>query len=143
MLIVRLQRTTNFIFLLEIWTYYDSVSCYGRYFGLIDKAVHTYLLSNIGMCIDVHRRSVLHSVNKTRTLSQTQETRKILERSRLLKLKTIMSSTCCPILPKNEPVNAQQSAPYLLIENNNNKNNIKLSLKAKFWATIYCYFCYC
>ena len=38
----------------------------------------------------------------------------------------------CPIFQQNEPVNEQKSAPYLLIENNTNKNNIKWSLTAKF-----------
>ena len=38
----------------------------------------------------------------------------------------------CPILPQNEAVNDQKSAPYLPIENNNNKNNIKSSPTAKF-----------
>ena len=40
--------------------------------------------------------------------------------------------TPCPVFPQNEPVNGQISAPYLLIKNNNNKNNIKWSPTAKF-----------
>ena len=36
----------------------------------------------------------------------------------------IILSAPCPILPQNEPVNDQKSAPDLPIENNNNKNDL-------------------